>query len=132
MCALLLCLCNNKLKEGVTQMMKRLSQQKQSVHGFYKADSRRCFQHVTSVGTTWKMPKIKSTEMVPWPSWLRRGANNAKISSSILLGTILYYWACGVVGSAFALQAKGHRFDSGLVHYYFLFSVIKVQSFSTV
>ena len=55
-------------------------------------------------------------KMVPWPSWLRRGANNAKISSSILLGTIHYYWACGVVGSAFALQAKGHRFDSGLVH----------------
>ena len=91
MCALLLCLCNNKLKEDVTQMMTRLSQQKQGVHGFYKADSRRCFQHVTSVGTTWKMPKIESTEMVPWPSWLRRGANNAKISSSILLGTIKNY-----------------------------------------
>lgn len=25
-------------------------------------------------------------------------------------------WACGVVGSAFALQAKGHWFDSDLVH----------------
>ena len=24
--------------------------------------------------------------------------------------------ACGVVGSASALQAEGHRFDSGLVH----------------
>ncbi|CUM65250.1 uncharacterized protein PRCAT00002882001 [Priceomyces carsonii] len=28
--------------------------------------------------------------MVPWPSWLRRGANNTKISSSILLGTIIF------------------------------------------
>ncbi|CUM49599.1 unnamed protein product [Debaryomyces tyrocola] len=39
---------------------------------------------------------------VPWPSWLRRGANNAKISSSILLGTISLksHRACGVVGSA--------------------------------
>jgi hypothetical protein len=56
--------------------------------------------------------------MVPWPSWLRRGANNAKISSSILLGTSLIR-ACGVVGSASALQAEGHRFDSGLVQYFF-------------
>ena len=29
--------------------------------------------------------------LVPWPSWLRRGANNAKISSSILLGTISFF-----------------------------------------
>ena len=27
---------------------------------------------------------------VPWPSWLRRGANNAKISGSIPLGTIYF------------------------------------------
>ena len=30
-------------------------------------------------------------QLVPWPSWLRRGANNAKISSSILLGTISFF-----------------------------------------
>ena len=44
--------------------------------------------------------KNNTTKKVPWPSWLRRGANNAKISSSILLGTTSFR-ACGVVGSAF-------------------------------
>ena len=33
----------------------------------------------------------KQENKVPWPSWLRRGANNAKISGSIPLGTI-YFW----------------------------------------
>ena len=66
----------------------------------------------------WILQGKSFQEMVPWPSWLRRGANNAKISSSILLGTSLI-GACGVVGSASALQAEGHRFDSGLVQYFF-------------
>ena len=29
--------------------------------------------------------------MIPWPSWLRHGANNAGISGSIPLGIIFYY-----------------------------------------
>lgn len=85
--------------------------------------------------------------MIPWPSWLRRGANNAKISSSILLGIIYIYiffvdgdrkiatienregrgyflgyvWARGVVGSAPALQAGGLGFDSQRVHIVIIF-----------
>ena len=31
-------------------------------------------------------------KLVPWPSWLRHRANNAGISSSILLGTICFYF----------------------------------------
>ena len=27
-------------------------------------------------------------------------------------------WACGVVGSASALHAEGHLFESGLVHFF--------------
>ncbi|CUM52244.1 unnamed protein product [Debaryomyces tyrocola] len=49
------------------------------------------------------IPFNRLSRKVPWPSWLRRGANNAKISSSILLGTISLlksHRACGVVGSA--------------------------------
>jgi hypothetical protein len=67
-------------------------------------------------------------ETVPWPSWLRRGANNAKISSSILLGTS-FIRACGVVGSASALQAEGHRFDSGLVHLIFVTFFLPITNF---
>ena len=43
--------------------------------------------HVTSTPKHDKYPHSqKNNNKIPWPSWLRRGANNAKISSSILLG----------------------------------------------
>ena len=39
------------------------------------------------------------------------------------LQNLIFYtfWACGAVGSALALQARGHRFESGLVQV-FLFN----------
>jgi hypothetical protein len=49
-----------------------------------------------------------------------RGARDQKVCPHIYPKSFYFqYWACGVVGSASALQAEGHRFDSGLVHYFF-------------
>ncbi|GEQ72531.1 hypothetical protein JCM33374_g6218 [Metschnikowia sp. JCM 33374] len=42
-------------------------------------------------GSQVRSPHEFKNYKVPWPSWLRRGANNAKISSSISLGTIFFF-----------------------------------------
>ena len=55
--------------------------------------------------------------MVPWPSWLRRGANNAKISSSILLGTISFF-ALWMYGLMFGCEEE----QVGVIYIYFTYS----------
>ena len=58
--------------------------------------------------------------MVPWPSWLRRGANNAKISGSIPLGTTLAWLAQSVERETLNLKAAGSSPALGFVFAVFL------------
>lgn len=51
----------------------------------------------------------------------RKQGYNLEIVENVIVvhaKLIIHQRACGVVGSASALQAEGHRFDSGLVHFF--------------
>jgi hypothetical protein len=55
----------------------------------------------------------------------RKQGYNLEIVENVIVvhaKLIIHQRACGVVGSASALQAEGHRFDSGLVHSFLNFN----------